>query len=273
MVPRPVPPTHTQPRTNRENRPDRRAQSPQKKFDLKEGSPHSDEPARRAMTKLLAPLLAAALAGSATAFAAHRRGPSPSAASTARANAASMSDELGLPCVEECALTSYPNMPESVHPGVVTGQAMQDLLDHAKANGASPLLLPRQGCVRGFPRRTRSRGRSTGSASGGGEPARARPGAPSDRRGERRSSRRCGLRGRGRDAASTADEAVAEGASAPSASQPRQWTGASAAGGATELDVFGAAADVAAAVAEGASARGCGIRRGCVRGGRGQTRP
>jgi uncharacterized protein (UPF0147 family) len=46
-----------------------------------------------------------------------------------------VSDDMGLPCIEECAIDSYPNMPESVHPGVVTGQAMLDLLDHAKENG------------------------------------------------------------------------------------------------------------------------------------------
>lgn len=46
-----------------------------------------------------------------------------------------MSEELGTPCEEECALDSFPNLPPSVHPGVVTGQAMIDLLDHAKTNG------------------------------------------------------------------------------------------------------------------------------------------
>jgi hypothetical protein len=46
-----------------------------------------------------------------------------------------VSDDMDLPCIEECALDAYPNMPESVHPGVVTGQAMLDLLDHAKQNG------------------------------------------------------------------------------------------------------------------------------------------
>ena len=33
-------------------------------------------------------------------------------------------DDLGLPCVDECAVASYPNLPPSVHPGVVTGQAL-----------------------------------------------------------------------------------------------------------------------------------------------------
>ena len=46
-----------------------------------------------------------------------------------------IADEFGLPCEDECALESFPKMPESVHPGVVTGQAMIDLLDHAKENG------------------------------------------------------------------------------------------------------------------------------------------
>lgn len=43
--------------------------------------------------------------------------------------------ELDLPCEDECAITSFPNMPESVHPGVLTGQAQLDLLNHAKENG------------------------------------------------------------------------------------------------------------------------------------------
>ena len=51
-----------------------------------------------------------------------------------------MSSELGTPCEEECAMDSFPNMPESVHPGVVTGQAQVDLLNHAKENGE---LIPR----------------------------------------------------------------------------------------------------------------------------------
>jgi hypothetical protein len=39
--------------------------------------------------------------------------------------------ELDIPCEEECALESYPNM----HPGVVTGQALVDLLEDAKKRG------------------------------------------------------------------------------------------------------------------------------------------
>lgn len=53
-------------------------------------------------------------------------------------SAAKISEELDLPCDDECALASYPNMPESVHPGVNTGQSMIDLLNHAKANGTLP---------------------------------------------------------------------------------------------------------------------------------------
>lgn len=46
-----------------------------------------------------------------------------------------MSDEVGIPCEDECALESFPNLPASVHPGVLSGQAMMDLLNHAKENG------------------------------------------------------------------------------------------------------------------------------------------
>ena len=45
--------------------------------------------------------------------------------------------ELGTPCEDECAMMSYPNLPPSVHPGVLSGQAMMDLLNHAKENGKS----------------------------------------------------------------------------------------------------------------------------------------
>ena len=60
-----------------------------------------------------------------------------------------MAEELGTPCEDECALESFPNLPPSVHPGVVTGQAMIDLLDHAKENGEFGCvgLGARKGCV------------------------------------------------------------------------------------------------------------------------------
>jgi len=55
-----------------------------------------------------------------------------------------MAEELGTPCEDECAMESYPNLPSSVHPGVVTGQAMVDLLNHAKENGYA---IPAVNCV------------------------------------------------------------------------------------------------------------------------------
>merc|ERR1719453_2605477 len=54
------------------------------------------------------------------------------------------SDEMGLPCVGECDLPKYPNMPPSVHPGVVTGQALVDLLNDAKEKGYA---IPAVNCV------------------------------------------------------------------------------------------------------------------------------
>lgn len=45
------------------------------------------------------------------------------------------SEELGIPCEDDCAITKFPNLPESVHPGVLSGQAMMDLLNHARDNG------------------------------------------------------------------------------------------------------------------------------------------
>jgi len=54
------------------------------------------------------------------------------------------SDEMGIPCIGECDLPSYPNMPPSVHPGVVTGQALVDLLNDAKEKGYA---IPAVNCV------------------------------------------------------------------------------------------------------------------------------
>jgi len=51
-----------------------------------------------------------------------------------------VAEELDLPCDDECGMSSFPNMPESVHPGVLTGQAQLDLLDHAKRNGKNWML-------------------------------------------------------------------------------------------------------------------------------------
>jgi len=55
-----------------------------------------------------------------------------------------VSEEFGIPCEDECAIDQYPNLPASVHPGVLSGQAMVDLLDHAKENGYA---IPAVNCV------------------------------------------------------------------------------------------------------------------------------
>ena len=61
---------------------------------------------------------------------------------TTNANkAGGVAGELGIPCEDECAITSYPNLPESVHPGVLSGKAMMDLLQHAKENGKCQMLV------------------------------------------------------------------------------------------------------------------------------------
>ncbi len=56
-----------------------------------------------------------------------------------------IAEELAIPCEEACALECFPNLPASVHPGVLTGQAMVDLLNHAKENGESG-----SGCMTGI---------------------------------------------------------------------------------------------------------------------------
>jgi len=43
-----------------------------------------------------------------------------------------MADELGLPCTD---IPAFPKLPASVHPGVLSGQAMMDLLADAKEKG------------------------------------------------------------------------------------------------------------------------------------------
>merc|ERR1719316_1554747 len=54
------------------------------------------------------------------------------------------SEDLGIPCVGDCDIQAYPNLPASVQPGVVTGQAMMDLLNWAKENGYA---IPAVNCV------------------------------------------------------------------------------------------------------------------------------
>ena len=97
--------------------------------------------------KIAASIVSALVAGSisASAFAPHNvasvqarstNAPCASTNSLRDINAASssalrsMSDELDIPCEDECAIDSYPNLPESVHPGVLSGQAMVDLVSH-----------------------------------------------------------------------------------------------------------------------------------------------
>ena len=48
--------------------------------------------------------------------------------------------DLGTPCEDECALERFPNLPDSIHPGVLSGQAQIDLLTHAKENGESTYM-------------------------------------------------------------------------------------------------------------------------------------
>jgi len=54
------------------------------------------------------------------------------------------SEDMGIPCLDECATSIYPNLPASVHPGVVTGEALVDLLADAKEKGYA---IPAVNCV------------------------------------------------------------------------------------------------------------------------------
>ncbi|GMI08449.1 hypothetical protein TrLO_g4653 [Triparma laevis f. longispina] len=53
-------------------------------------------------------------------------------------------DILGIPCEDECGLSEYPNLPDSIHPGVLSGQALMDLLEDAKKKGYA---IPAVNCV------------------------------------------------------------------------------------------------------------------------------
>lgn len=91
-------------------------------------------------TALLALLSSQAQAFQATPFGVTRSAASSvvfsSSTDTAAKTSGGVAEELGIPCEDECALASYPNLPESVHPGVLSGQAMVDLLQDAKKKGA-----------------------------------------------------------------------------------------------------------------------------------------
>jgi hypothetical protein len=80
-------------------------------------------------------VVAALLLGRSEAFVAttSRRPTAPRSSAISLSGGAS--SELGLPCEEDCAIEKYPNLPASVHPGVLSGQAQLDLLRHAKENG------------------------------------------------------------------------------------------------------------------------------------------
>eukprot|EP00542_Grammatophora_oceanica_P005822 CAMPEP_0194070168 /NCGR_PEP_ID=MMETSP0009_2-20130614/88036_1 /TAXON_ID=210454 /ORGANISM="Grammatophora oceanica, Strain CCMP 410" /LENGTH=435 /DNA_ID=CAMNT_0038723425 /DNA_START=46 /DNA_END=1353 /DNA_ORIENTATION=+ len=56
----------------------------------------------------------------------------------------SVAEEFGIPCEEDCSIVTFPNLPDTVHPGVCSGQAMIDLLEHAKQNGYA---IPAVNCV------------------------------------------------------------------------------------------------------------------------------
>ena len=89
------------------------------------------------------------------AFAPAVRAPSTTAAAQAAAGASALfsstkqveakrreggvAGELGLPCEGECEISRYPNLPDSVHPGVLSGKALIDLLQDAKTKGAHNL--------------------------------------------------------------------------------------------------------------------------------------
>jgi len=53
------------------------------------------------------------------------------------------SEDLGIPCEGDCEAV-YSKLPSSVKPGVVTGQALVDLLDYAKAEG---FAIPAVNCI------------------------------------------------------------------------------------------------------------------------------
>lgn len=93
--------------------------------------------------KIAASIFSAFIAGtiSASAFVAPQTHALSRGGNVAPTSLNSMSDELGIPCEDECANPSYTDLPASVHPGVLSGQAMVDLLDHAKANGMCKILI------------------------------------------------------------------------------------------------------------------------------------
>jgi len=96
--------------------------------------------------KIAASIFSAFIAGtiSASAFVAPQTHAVSRGGNVAPTSLNSMSDELGIPCEDECANPGYTDLPASVHPGVLSGQAMVDLLDHAKANGYA---IPAVNCV------------------------------------------------------------------------------------------------------------------------------
>jgi hypothetical protein len=75
-----------------------------------------------------------------------------------------MVEELGIPC-EKSAAESYPNLPKSVHPGVLTGQALIDLLNHAKENGKAHIAQLRHDTAFNAEVRKRGEGQFVGAGT------------------------------------------------------------------------------------------------------------
>ena len=84
------------------------------------------------------------VATAATAVSGFAAAPAQGTGRAARAVSMNTAEQMGIPCVGECAVQTYPKMPASVHPGVLTGQAMLDLLEHAKEN---EYAIPAVNCV------------------------------------------------------------------------------------------------------------------------------
>ena len=70
-------------------------------------------------------------------------GASRSAARLTRMASETFSEELGMNCEGDCEAV-YSKLPPSVKPGVVTGQALVDLLDYAKSEG---FAIPAVNCI------------------------------------------------------------------------------------------------------------------------------
>jgi len=85
-----------------------------------------------------------AFVSSYTTFKIHKSFSTSASSSSSTSSLFNVASDLNIPCGEECALDQFPSMPPSIHPGVLSGDGLMDLMADAKARGYA---IPAVNCI------------------------------------------------------------------------------------------------------------------------------